>query len=666
MPLFGIKLPRAIVHLPSRKTSPFRPPLQLYRASMAEPYIVDDDEPYIEGDYEEELEYVVDEFLRSERGNSSGSETHSGGEEDGDDEYDDPIYEIDAEYGEHPRNLNSFGVPDNDPSSRRVSGVSGGEVDETGQVGGEGISLNGEDSGESSRAESDGVVCPICMEPWTGEGGHHICCLPCGHVFGLSCINKWIRQKRGSAKCPQCNRKCSLNGVRKLYAPRIAVVDEESKQRIQFLEDKCAFLEKKDADWCQKESDWQKKEAELQLKVSQLSERTIYLEHLVGDLHRPLGSITSDAVRHGQFLSGNGVTPKFCSKDYLSSFMLQIELPVEGARLFDIDAPSQILLLARRQSGTGGSYVLTKTSLLPPHENEDITLPSAMKMIKDLHISPLNGNLALLASIGKKLSVLSLESNNVVLSYDLPAASWSCSWDICYPNHIYAGLQNGLLQVFDMRQTAKPIETRVGISTKPIHTIHTLQRSSSIPLGVRKVISASSAGICEWNLNSNEERPSLIPETSDQGVCISLAHSPGSDDIVASYRPRAEVSCEMDFSQPILTPAGVGRGTQGSHRYLKRVGSSYLNLGAASATVSDIRLPKSTIIERDHKKPLFATGDEATHGLILQELPSFSFAQLLKSHQHFICDVKHTSAFDQSLLCCLSEKTFQLFGTTIL
>jgi len=44
-------------------------------------------------------------------------------------------------------------------------------------------------------------------------------------------------------------------------------------------------------------------------------------------------------------------------------------------------------------------------SLIPPHEKEDILLPSNMKVIKDLCISPSNGSHALFASIGK-LSVL--------------------------------------------------------------------------------------------------------------------------------------------------------------------------------------------------------------------------------------------------------------------
>ncbi|XP_040243658.1 uncharacterized protein [Aegilops tauschii subsp. strangulata] len=50
-------------------------------------------------------------------------------------------------------------------------------------------------------------TCSICMEPWTSTGVHHICCIPCGHVYGWSCLIRWVKYQlsdNGSVKCPQC------------------------------------------------------------------------------------------------------------------------------------------------------------------------------------------------------------------------------------------------------------------------------------------------------------------------------------------------------------------------------------------------------------------------------------------------------------------------------
>ncbi|KHN25022.1 hypothetical protein glysoja_049803 [Glycine soja] len=69
-------------------------------------------------------------------------------------------------------------------------------------------------------------------------------------------------------------------------------------------------------------------------------------------------------------------------------------------------------------------------SLMSPFEMQNILLPSGTNGIKDLHISASHSSsLALFASLGKKLSMLSLDSGNLVVNYDL---------------------QNGSVLVFDM------------------------------------------------------------------------------------------------------------------------------------------------------------------------------------------------------------------------
>uniref|UniRef100_A0A8R7QZU7 RING-type domain-containing protein n=1 Tax=Triticum urartu TaxID=4572 RepID=A0A8R7QZU7_TRIUA len=54
------------------------------------------------------------------------------------------------------------------------------------------------------------------MEPWTCEGLHRICCIPCGHVYGRSCLEKWLHE---NAKCPQCKLQFEDKLIINLYTP---------------------------------------------------------------------------------------------------------------------------------------------------------------------------------------------------------------------------------------------------------------------------------------------------------------------------------------------------------------------------------------------------------------------------------------------------------------
>ncbi|XP_044371997.1 E3 ubiquitin-protein ligase RFWD3 isoform X2 [Triticum aestivum] len=63
-------------------------------------------------------------------------------------------------------------------------------------------------------------TCPICFEPWTCSGGHRICCIPCGHVYGRSCLERWLHHSAlASAKCPQCGAQFEDKLITNLYAP---------------------------------------------------------------------------------------------------------------------------------------------------------------------------------------------------------------------------------------------------------------------------------------------------------------------------------------------------------------------------------------------------------------------------------------------------------------
>ncbi|KAI3716673.1 hypothetical protein L1987_67706 [Smallanthus sonchifolius] len=133
-------------------------------------------------------------------------------DEDEDDDYEDEDEDDDSE-GEE--------VEDLIPLPPRVSSsITDGLVNDSNVCDGKPVSQ------ENGGGEID--VCPICLEAWTSVGDHRICCLPCGHIYGMSCIKRWLLRRQSSGKCPKCKSLCTLKDIRVLYATRLCVADEKS------------------------------------------------------------------------------------------------------------------------------------------------------------------------------------------------------------------------------------------------------------------------------------------------------------------------------------------------------------------------------------------------------------------------------------------------------
>ncbi|XP_017128470.1 E3 ubiquitin-protein ligase RFWD3 [Drosophila elegans] len=84
--------------------------------------------------------------------------------------------------------------------------------------------------------EDDGLTCPICLDSWEMSGEHRLVSLRCGHLFGESCIRRWLNesQRQSSVKvCPQCKTKAAFKDIRHLYAKRIQMLDTDIREQLE-------------------------------------------------------------------------------------------------------------------------------------------------------------------------------------------------------------------------------------------------------------------------------------------------------------------------------------------------------------------------------------------------------------------------------------------------
>ncbi|RCV43978.1 hypothetical protein SETIT_9G337100v2 [Setaria italica] len=489
--------------------------------------------------------------------------------------------------------------------------------------------------------------CPICMIAWTADGAHRVSCIPCGHVYGRYCLERWLQQcGKKKAQCPQCGKRYKQNNIINLYVPEIAVPNNDLEKQVLLLREKNDSLEKQQAKLLEEIKE-HKRQIMLQQNViyessSKRQKMTEQTSNGMPDV-APIASVTEDIDRRN-----------------LCSFVLQNEFLVEGARVMGIDASSQIIFTSGRGPGVGAEHILTKINMFARQRMQKIHLPPDTKAIRDICILP--GGCAVFASLGRKLSLFSVATNNVVLQYDLPAPGWSCSGDHTSPTHLYAGLQNGMILVFDIRQTSAPLHSMTGLSTHPVHTIH----SAVDGTGSRMVFSASSIGPCIWDVDGSEDRPNLLSGMENQGVCISLACAPPSSDLlVASYRPKVELQDDSATPQAITpqSPAPTGSGKLGRHTLLRRTATtSFAKDQTCSGNVSDLRMSKSAIIPCGGNQHLFAYGDESLYRVRTWRLPSFQTYTDLRPHRQPILDLRFAeSPTGERYLGCLSAEKLQVF-----
>ncbi|XP_043937836.1 E3 ubiquitin-protein ligase RFWD3 isoform X3 [Protopterus annectens] len=91
--------------------------------------------------------------------------------------------------------------------------------------------------------EDENDTCTICFEPWTNAGGHRLSTLRCGHLFGFTCIDRWLKGQGG--KCPQCNKKAKRSDIVILYARTLKALDTSEQEKMKSNLEKEQMLRRK-------------------------------------------------------------------------------------------------------------------------------------------------------------------------------------------------------------------------------------------------------------------------------------------------------------------------------------------------------------------------------------------------------------------------------------
>ncbi|ESO95467.1 hypothetical protein LOTGIDRAFT_117114, partial [Lottia gigantea] len=288
-------------------------------------------------------------------------------------------------------------------------------------------------------------TCPICFELWTTSGSHRIVSLKCGHLFGQSCIQKWLKGQNG--KCPQCNAKAKRMDIRVLYAKAIKALDTTERDRA--LEELAKERESK--------RKMELEKAQLSLRYQQSIEECTVLRNEQDILLREI-----ELLRCGQFYQ-NHCEPCIISSQTVCTGQFKLDKTInisqEGkCRVLAYSSSLAALLVSQPSNshlfkGFGVKKISTmdlKTfQYVPIHSN----------VIRDICFHPVyDDGMLLSCGMDKTIKITSIMSNAVVQTYESSLPVWSCVWNTSNKLYFYAGLSNGTVLEYDTRNTSEAVQ----------------------------------------------------------------------------------------------------------------------------------------------------------------------------------------------------------------
>ncbi|TDG52783.1 hypothetical protein AWZ03_001016 [Drosophila navojoa] len=292
--------------------------------------------------------------------------------------------------------------------------------------------------------EDDGMTCPICLESWEMSGEHRLVSLRCGHLFGESCIRRWLieSQRQSAVKvCPQCKTKAANRDIRCLYAKRVRAIDrteehdmrrelEAERRRSQALTTELATVKMSHS-----------------LTVNKMN--ALQLEY---DRLRQM--VRTGGGCRGAYSDDCGSTLKSISQ--LSSHRLYMEKNFEitrepGCRVLLYSAAQSTLIASQKSAqnlfpGYGVRFI-DPPSFKPLH-----FLHTSALLVRDIGFSE-SQRLLTVASRETRIKTFDVRTrlcSNMFTANDKPL--WSCGVDRNEREHfLYAGDLRGGVYVFDMR-----------------------------------------------------------------------------------------------------------------------------------------------------------------------------------------------------------------------
>ncbi|NWZ23266.1 RFWD3 ligase, partial [Asarcornis scutulata] len=492
--------------------------------------------------------------------------------------------------------------------------------------------------------EEEGDTCAICFEQWTNAGDHRLSALRCGHLFGYTCIERWLRGQAG--KCPQCNKKAKRSDIVVLYARTLKALDTSEQERMKRSIEKEQML--------RRQAELESAQSRLQLQV--LTDECSKLRRQVQELKALVAQHSVSASQQpGSFRTGfPGGLP--CSQSQRKYHLEKAFLVSQAGNCRVMAYCDSLGCLVVSQPSPQSTFIpgcgVKMMSVANLKSSQYIPIHS--KQIRGLAFGSRADGLLLSAALDSTLKLTSLATNTVVQTYNTGRPVWSCCWCLDDTNYIYAGLVNGSIMIYDLRDTNSHVQELVPQKSRcPMVSLSYLPRMASASLPYGGILAGTLEGACFWEQKAgNSYRPHHL--LLEPGGCIDIQTEINTRHCLATYRPSKNNPCVrcvmMELTCSPLTEAS------------EDVVCSSNPVQTFSAGPTCKLLTKNAIFQSPEEDGsiFVCAGDEASNSAMLWDAGSGSLLQKLQADLP-VLDICPLEVNQSHLLATLTEKMVNIY-----
>ncbi|KAF6716318.1 E3 ubiquitin-protein ligase RFWD3 [Oryzias melastigma] len=508
----------------------------------------------------------------------------------------------------------------------------------------------GQDSQTSNPEENEGDTCTICFESWTTAGEHRLSALRCGHLFGYTCIHRWLKAQGSAAKCPQCNKKAKRSDIVLLYAPKLRALDNSEQESLKkSLEQEQSLRRKAELE-----------SAQYKLKLQVVTTKYGHAQQELQELRTLMAQTGRSSVSSSTSSSSSASLPFSLSQRVDGSRAAHYSFSkgvlvsqAGGCRVLAYCDPLSCLLAS--QPSPHSTLVpgcgVKKLSMVNMKTSQYVPIHS--KQIRGLSFNNRNDSLLLSAALDTTIKLTSLLTNTVVQTYNAGKPVWSCCWCLDNSNYVYAGLNNGSVLIYDTRDTSTHVqELQTPCLRCPVTSLCYVPRaaSSSFPCG--GLIAGSLVGGCFWEqVNETTYRPHILP--LENAGCIDIQVEAESRHCLVTYRPgrtNPNLHCVL---------MSLTRSPQQDTAQLPSCSCSPVQTfgGGSSCKL----LTKNAVFKSPAGNgSLVCVGDEASNSTMIWDAGTGSLLQKLQADLP-VLDITPFSVNGEHFLASLTEKMIKLY-----